>query len=718
MRKICSLIFAVFLTYSCSKDDNKSIPDTTAPEIELSITGFPITTPGVPIVVSTQIEININAEDAGGIAKIEAFIDGSKVGEDTSAPYQIIIDISTFESKIGRTNKYKNYVLKVSATDNSGNVTSIEQDINIDNTLPVITGVSLAEGAIINGDTNAVSFEASDNEEVILVTTYLNDQVLTEITDDVYEVNINTLELQDGPNTLRIEAKDAAENIGVFELHFISDNTGPTVVVSSITDGSVLDKILNFNPGVSDEYSEVASLEIFLRGSSLVQFPAQANYAFSFNPEDYTIGDAEFSFVATDALGNISSIAINTQILRLLMEVTIPQEFLSPFWTSFWILASENDGSPIAVKSVELGDQTVKLYAPSEFALDQKYMITFLAEEATPDGPKTRLTNIQGISRNSLSQLNFRDREVLNGNNIDIQTTGFGGTEIVVGLGKGYYANHYPSEPNPYMSVFDVNDQINHSFYYLYTTALDNVPYAYYRLSAPLNNSITLDKSDMISDLEIESPSFGITNDPMITNLQLSINGYSSAQEYQNGISHQLFSNTPERIFGGTYQYYLNNTFTNYDHTLLINDYYTKRTGAPLDTYTLPDWTIAYQKTGNDITLTSSGTSHTLGRVFLRPQSGDSYVMSILFDSQTTQALTFPIIPEEMSGLSIYANNQNMDLNVELVQLLSFDHISTYNEYLDVVVKGHGKYDEHSNIMESKLHASGGYYDFENFHFD
>lgn len=167
MTRFILFLIIFFGMISCASDSEEpetNNEDSIKPELSISFPGISDTSVETTIIVSNQLEININADDTSGIAKVEAFIDDIKVGEDTSAPYQIIIDVSTYESKIRTSNNYKDYLLTVTATDNSGNQTSIEQIINIDNQIPVITEVSLVEGTILGGDTNPITFTVDENQ--------------------------------------------------------------------------------------------------------------------------------------------------------------------------------------------------------------------------------------------------------------------------------------------------------------------------------------------------------------------------------------------------------------------------------------------------------------------------------------------------------------------------------------------------------------------------
>ena len=254
------LLTALFISgiiYACSSDseDPAPEPDTTAPTVDFNIAGISNNTGTGPVVVSGEIVVNVSAQDSGGVAKVEAYIDDQKVGEDTTAPFQIIIDISGYTSKIAQTAKFKDYVLKIVVTDTSGNSSSKEEIINIDNEIPSITEVSLQEGQIIGGDINTVTFSVADNEEIASVKTYLNEELLSEILDGTFEVNLNTLGLTDGENTLKIEAADLAENKAIHEIAFISDNTGPNITLES--PGEVLYQKTTILPEVSDnEHSE------------------------------------------------------------------------------------------------------------------------------------------------------------------------------------------------------------------------------------------------------------------------------------------------------------------------------------------------------------------------------------------------------------------------------------------------------------------------------
>jgi len=93
--------------------------DTTPPTVS-------ITNPKDNAVVSGVVTIQVDASDSGGIAKVEFYIGESKVGEDSSKPYEYSWD--TKKLKDGT------YVLTTKATDSAGNKNSKSIKVVVKNT--------------------------------------------------------------------------------------------------------------------------------------------------------------------------------------------------------------------------------------------------------------------------------------------------------------------------------------------------------------------------------------------------------------------------------------------------------------------------------------------------------------------------------------------------------------------------------------------------------
>lgn len=99
------LIFVMSILFGCGEETTK--PDTTPPTVQ-------ITSPMNNSTISGIVDIDINASDNKGIAKVEIYIDGVLSGETTSAPWGFIWDTEQEDND--------EYTLQAKAYDTSNNI--------------------------------------------------------------------------------------------------------------------------------------------------------------------------------------------------------------------------------------------------------------------------------------------------------------------------------------------------------------------------------------------------------------------------------------------------------------------------------------------------------------------------------------------------------------------------------------------------------------------
>lgn len=720
MRKLffCFALFNLILI-GCSSDsenDQEIVPDITAPELNISFTGFPNNI-GEPIVVSNRIEVNIDAKDEGGIAKIEAFLNNEKVGEDTTAPYQIVVDISNLDSKSASIETYKNYTLKVTATDKSGNVQSKEQIINVDNEKPTISSVTLESGTILNGDENSVSFEVMDNEGLSSIKVYLNEELFTEVTSELNEININTLKLPEGENTLKIEAIDNAENNNIFEVNFISDNTGPEIALDNLIENQILDGPFTLNPTILDVHSDIASVEVLFGENQLLLVQDMVDFQLEFIPEEYPIGKENFTFRAFDELGNQTSLTIPTEVKRKLFTIRLENGFLQNNWVGFWVLISEMDGTAILSKSIESNISELIIHADDEFPLEKEYMVSFIADENNGSFVKTHMTIVQNLTRLNFNEINFSSGFGETITYTTIPMTGFEGVENVVGRGHGFQTTHDNSFEN---LTLDINSGYGYTPYNgLYLTGYnlgESPSYGYYRLNYPFEANLEIKKSDF----QYDNVATGTVNfsENSLTNYDdnLFIWGFESPSDLQNGSSHLVYNSFYTFQSFRTRDYFYPDLFSSYKHHFRLNNYNTFRDGLPNENYLIPNWEVSYTQNEKVVTLNKSGTGYIVGRLIIDLGFQDnSQLVTLIYDSSKQNQVNIPEIPEELNNLNAFESFKNSNISVDYAELVSFEEISNYQEYLLKVISVYKEHDEVSPIMESVLDKNG--YIFTNWSF-
>ncbi|EAR00901.1 Ig-like domain-containing protein [Maribacter sp. HTCC2170] len=722
-----SLLFVfIFLIISCSKDSDqkKEEPDVIAPVVEFSIAGTPNNTTGEPIVVSNQIEVNVNAQDQGGISKIEAFINNTLVGEDSSPPFSIIINVSSYTSKVTSTNKYEDYILKVTATDLAGNTSSVEQNINIDNELPTISEVSLIDNSVLNGDTNNVTFEVMDNEEITSVMVYLNEELLSDITEDSsFEFNIDTSSLLDGENTLKIEVKDPAENTGIHIVSFIVDNTGPEITIEAITNGQIIYELTDLIPLVSDLYSNVVSFEILNGETNLASFDKLATtYEFTFDPDIYPTGINTLLFKATDILGNESSIEIPIEIYRKLVTINLPTDFYNPQIARIYVFASSTDGQVLDTKRIFQNTQQVVLSTQYDINLEEEFSITFGEYVTGQFGNSSELTSIQDLKYKAITEFNLKTYpRIQYGLSRSFSKTNFDPDDQISLIAQGFGYNNSYSEPNELVleqATSITSGIINPEKMYISLNNMTLNQHSYLIVDWDIPNNFVVNYDNFIQD-GMEQKFYQTTlNSGNYESSTLSIYGYLSEMEFQNNVSHRIYDYGYGSMPVGGVPFFFNTNLYETKYSLRVNNYFTERIGVPLETFVDVDWGLDYSYSNKEISLTKSGIGHNVGKISIGTDAPTvinglniSYRWSTVFDSETSDSVSLPEIPEEMQNWGFYQIFEQDNLEVQQVEIKKYQGIISYEDYINKVIKNNTHSYLVSPSMESRFkNNQDGYY--------
>ncbi len=147
--------------------------------------------------------VTVTATDNVGVVKVEIFVDGVKVGEDTQAPFAVMVDFSVIANG--------SHVLTAKATDAAGN-SSTSDGVMIwvgppgtDFSAPVVSIVTPTGGEV--GLRVPVTVSASDDVGVVSVKLELDGVVVRELTQAPW---VATIEVAAGDHTLVAIAADAS----------------------------------------------------------------------------------------------------------------------------------------------------------------------------------------------------------------------------------------------------------------------------------------------------------------------------------------------------------------------------------------------------------------------------------------------------------------------------------------------------------------------------
>lgn len=700
------------LIISCSKDDNE-VPDTTPPSVDFTIKGITQDLTQTPVIGNT-IEIEISAQDAKGISKVEAFMNDVKVGEDNQPPFQITIDLTQYSKKLTGKGTALNktqtqYTLKVSATDLAGNVTSIERDIIVDNELPTVTEVTLENNAVITGEENPVTFKANDNESIMSLEVKVNNVSLeaTALENNTYTFNINTALLEEGPNNLTITATDQASNTVIYSAPFVVDNSGPEINLEGLSSDDIIDEVNTLTIGAEDSYSEVTSLKIYVNDDLILSSEDGTELSLDLNPDDYPTGDASIRIDATDALGNESTLEIDFQIKRLLLTINVPNGFLNPYISKFYVFASSSSGELLDIKPLEFNTSSIRLSTLEDIAHDDDYMVNF-AYFFNGGGGTSIIKTIQNVKRTSLSRIDLKVPESKSGatyNTYQIST--FPDVINIVGEGTDYNSSWDPQNQEYGFRIEEQDlaytNATSNQHYIYYHNQLNN-NYGYQLVSKPVPGDFILDYNNFTTDgVETRYINGSAMQDPDKSS-SLMLYGYLTANDLQNNMKHRIWGHGYQNIMsmsGNGLRYSFNTIFHEYNYQLTMENYHVEAMGEPLSYYDAPNWSIdyTYSSSTKSFTLTKTGTSHNIGKITMdKFENNSHYTWTVLFDSQATSEVVLPKLPSELQSWNINSYYTTGNLTTEQIEVKRYDGLNSYDAFLQSVIKNN-EYNQH-NVTE------------------
>lgn len=190
-----------------------------------------ITSPLANATVSAAVTVVASATDNVGIAGVQFYVDGSKLGGEVLAPpYSIVWNTSLVANGTHK--------LSAVARDAAGNRTTsavapvVVQNAAPDTAPPTVAFTAPVAGQTVSGTIN-LTVTATDNVGVAGVQYKVDGlNVGTELTSPPYSITWNTASVANGVHTLSVTARDASANANGASISIIVSNTSTPVAQS------------------------------------------------------------------------------------------------------------------------------------------------------------------------------------------------------------------------------------------------------------------------------------------------------------------------------------------------------------------------------------------------------------------------------------------------------------------------------------------------------
>jgi len=183
-----------------------TIGDTQAPQVTITNPQNGQTVSGTVLIQVSVVDKSSGkkiAKAPSGINKVEFYIDGVKVDEDTSFPYEYSWNTTNYSDGY--------HTIMVKAFDIAGNSSSTSINVNLDNTPPQIYIINPHNEDTVSGIVT-IQAQASDNVGVSKVEFYIYNTKVGEDTTSPYEYSWNTTKYSRGTYIVTAKAYDIAGN--------------------------------------------------------------------------------------------------------------------------------------------------------------------------------------------------------------------------------------------------------------------------------------------------------------------------------------------------------------------------------------------------------------------------------------------------------------------------------------------------------------------------
>lgn len=289
--------------------------DTQAPQIVVN-------TPAPNSVIGASITVDAAVTDAGGVSKVEFYLDGKLVSTRTSAPYTYAWNLSGVDDG--------DHTWRIVATDVAGRTSELSRPVVVSRApvAPDIEGPELAEflaggqplaDGVVFGRDVSLRVKASDRSGVSRIEWLLNGSVVATATGSgTYSATLPLYAVPNGNQQLQIRALDSLNNVATRTFNIVVAHVAPDAPkLTGSSSGTVTREASATVTGTAQPGSQV---QLILNGAPLASpVTAAADGRFS---QALTLqpGLNQLQATATD---NWGTSALSTA-LQVTLDVTVP----------------------------------------------------------------------------------------------------------------------------------------------------------------------------------------------------------------------------------------------------------------------------------------------------------------------------------------------------------------------------------------------------------
>ncbi|KAB7528838.1 hypothetical protein F8C76_13360 [Flagellimonas olearia] len=468
----------------------------------------------------------------------------------------------------------------------------------------------------------------------------------------------------------------------------VEDSIAPTLTVSGIVENETLSEPQELTLSLADNSGDNLLLEAFLDG--VLIYSSSTDYTFELDPNLFAPGEKTIRFVASDDAKNSTSVNVRFIIKRVLVKLSLEENyFRNPIEEAF-AFASRNDG--VVLDSIILTENAeLKLLAPFDFDASEEFVLTIITKNT--NGP----IDLESIPHLKVAETNnflLTNQGRFNYETIEVNYAATGFPELE-GLGYSYIF-FSPDDPTGTLDLLDRFDPPAHIFLKAAGGSVDGEHFYTKIKRDTISSPLLLELDDFTSE------HVTVGNFPYTENSVIDIYGFESYADFEADKPHNARFNVGQIVSQNSIRIPYIDNFTYYRHTYVdlygsnLNGYRYMGEGLPLEDYNPLGTTLVTTLVDNKLLIDFIPLpDYHSGKVHLKSINQNSnWVFN--FDASNSEELTLPEIPnfsgmEELAGLTY---------EIKSTRISSYSNIGSFEDYLNIAKKDNLRYYEHSEKVE------------------
>ena len=529
--------------------------------------------------------------------------------------------------------------------------------------------------------TSTIEVSVSDKVDVDRVNLYFDGALLESFSNLPYNLSIDPKSYEDGNHELKVEAIKDNIIVGSKTLTVKIDNTGPTLALENIIENQVICGEEIILPQVTDQISGVSRLNIFFNDTEIFSFENSSEFSFSINTDNLDPGLGTLKLVAEDTVGNISTYSVNIEIVKQVLKLVFPDNFVRVGTEKTHVILSDGEGAVLDYTTHSSGvTETLTLCSGINLHDESEYMLTFVDDfngqvmrfyvygnlTKSMVGPEIRLAERSAPLGVNIVDLELPDYE----DGFYVRTTTPWSSMIYYNNTlSGHTSTNFPiPELGTNKSfVMNFNENIEQSYKWAF---IDDI-HTKLSLTAEDFNSSEVVHNNLVINGSLSSPF-------------LSIYGFENETHYNNmSTPHMLYWNPSLNGSTGN-EYSYPDIFDHILYSTKVENYGVDGVGQPPTSLTIPNQNISYQFTNNEINFTGVP-NYEVGRIRLENFDDAHITVEFIFDGQKE------IIPVPKLPTNLFASNIEQVFADNLLEITqgtaeSYEGIEDYGGYISNIL--------------------------------